>query len=286
MDKHRFETADPKQAGLLEAARGRPAPYTQGRVIALERRLRHCPHVLTLGVRPNLEAYPEEALAMIQVAEKIYYPSVFYADLFDVMGKATFPSAHTYRYVQDKIKQTALFKLLGIPHPRTHVYYGRRQQRRIRSEFDYPFVAKVARGSALGRGVFLIRNDADLETYLAANRVAYIQRYLAIDRDIRAVVIGTEVRHAYWRVAAAGDFRTNLSAGGRILLDPVPRAALDLARRTARKCRWDDVGLDICREAGRWYVLEGNMKYGKAGFRAAGLDYYQMMDTLIANGTL
>jgi ribosomal protein S6--L-glutamate ligase len=272
----------PAQAGLC----GKEVSYPQGRVIALERRLRHCPHVLTLGVRPNLETYPHEELAMIRVAEKIYYPSVFYADLFDAMGKKTFPSAHTYRYVQDKIKQTALFKLLGIPHPRTHVYYGRQQQRRIRSEFDFPFVAKVARGSALGRGVFLIENDAQLAAYLAANRVAYIQRYLAMDRDIRAVVIGTEVRHAYWRVAAAGDFRTNLSAGGRILLDPVPQAALELARGTARKCCWDDVGLDICCEAGRWYVLEANMKYGKAGFRAAGLDYYQLMDTLITNGTI
>jgi ribosomal protein S6--L-glutamate ligase len=262
------------------------AGCAEGRVIALERRLRHCRQVLTLGVRPNLESYPEEALAMIQVAEKIYFPSVFYADLFDAMGKSTFPSAHTYRYVQDKIKQTALFKLLGIPHPRTHVYYGRHQQRRIRSEFAYPFVAKVPRGSALGRGVYLIRDDTQLDTYLAANRVAYIQQYLPIDRDIRAVVIGDHVVHAYWRVAAADDFRTNVSAGGRILLDGVPREALELARQTARKCGWDDVGLDICCTEGRWYVLEGNMKYGKAGFRAAGIDYYHLMDTLIANGTI
>jgi ribosomal protein S6--L-glutamate ligase len=255
-------------------------------VIALERRLRHCPHVLTLGVRPNLETYSEASLAMILAADKIYYPSVFYADLFDVMGKATFPSAHTYRFVQDKIKQTALFKLMGIPHPRTHVYYGRHQQRRIRTEFAYPVVAKVARGSALGRGVYLIRTDAQLAAYLADNRVAYIQTYLPIDRDIRAVVIGSQVVHAYWRVAPSGDFRTNISAGGRIRLDPVPPDALTLARETARRCGWDDVGLDICRCEGRWYVLEANMKYGKAGFRAAGIDYYHLMDTLIANGTL
>lgn len=255
-------------------------------VIALERRLRHCRRVKTLGVRPNLESYPREELAMIDAAHKVYYPSVFYADLFDAMGKATFPSAHNYRYVQDKIKQTALFKLLGIPHPRTHVYYGRHQQRRIAAEFAYPFVAKVPRGSALGRGVFLIQDDAQLEVYLNANRVAYIQQYLPIDRDIRAVVIGSEVVHAYWRVSAAHDFRTNVSAGGRILLEPIPREALELARQTAGRCGWDDVGLDICSVAGHWYVLEGNMKYGKAGFRAAGIDYYQLMDTLIANGTI
>jgi ribosomal protein S6--L-glutamate ligase len=259
---------------------------TDKRVIALERRLRNCRRVLTLGVRPNLESYPAEDLAMIQEAEKIYYPSVFYADLFDVMGKRIFPSAHTYRYVQNKIKQTALFKLMGIPHPRTHVYYGRQQQRRIRSEFAYPFIAKVARGSALGRGVFLIRNDDQLTAYLAANRAAYIQQYLPIDRDIRVVVIGTQVVHAYWRVARDGDFRTNVAAGGRVRLEAVPQAAKDLALSTAFRCGWDDVGLDICCHEERLYVLEANMKYGKAGFRAAGIDYYQLMDQLIDHGTI
>jgi ribosomal protein S6--L-glutamate ligase len=255
-------------------------------VIALERRLRNCRLVRTLGVQPNLESYPPEDLAMIQLAEKIYYPSVFYADLFDVMGKATFPTAHTYRYVQNKIKQTALFKLAGIPHPRTHVYYGRQQQRRIRAEFAYPFVAKVARGSALGRGVYLIQNDDQLAAYLADNRTAYIQEYLPIDRDIRVVVIGAQVVHAYWRVARAGDFRTNVSAGGRIRLEGVPQAAKDLALSAARRCGWDDVGLDICCYQDRLYILEANMKYGKAGFRAAGIDYYQLMDSLIENGTI
>lgn len=268
--------------------RGRPAGAAKDekRVIALERRLRHCPHVVTLGVKPNLESYSPADRELLHSAEKIYYPSVFYADLFDVLGKAIFPSAHTYRYVQDKIKQTALFKLAEIPHPRTHVYYGRHQQRRIRTEFAYPFVAKVARGSALGRGIYLIRDDTQLEAYLARNRVAYIQEYLPIDRDVRAVVVGDRVVHAYWRLAAPGDFRTNVSAGGRISLDPVPEAALALAHETARRCRWNDVGLDICNHEGRWYLLEANMKYGKAGFRAAGIDYYHLMDTMIANGTL
>jgi ribosomal protein S6--L-glutamate ligase len=138
----------------------------------------------------------------------------------------------------------------------------------------------------MGRGVYQIRNAAELADYCNIPGPAYIQQYLPIDRDIRVVVIGAEVRHAYWRVSAAGEFRTNVAAGGRILLDAVPRAALDLARHTARKCRWDDVGLDICYAAGQWYVLEANMKYGKSGFRAAGLDYYQLMDDLIANGTI
>jgi ribosomal protein S6--L-glutamate ligase len=251
------------------------------KVIALEGRLRHCRNVMTLGVRTNFSDYSPAEAALIRAAEKIYYPTDFYADLFDAMGKSTFPSYQTYRFVQDKIKQTALFNLLGLPHPRTRVFYGRRQKDRIKEFFRFPFIAKVPRGSAMGRGVFLIAADDDLQDYLQETHPAYIQEYLPIDRDMRVVVIGRNVVHAYWRLAPPRDFRSNVAVGGEVSLDPVPPQALSLALETARKCRWDDVGIDICRWENRFYVLEANMKYGKEGFRTAGIDYIRLMEKLI-----
>ncbi|MFP4349081.1 MAG: RimK family alpha-L-glutamate ligase, partial [Desulfococcaceae bacterium] len=60
----------------------------------------------------------------------------------------------------------------------------------------------------------------------------------------------------------------------------------DLALNTARSCGWDDVGIDICAFDGWFYVLEANMKYGKEGFRQAGIDYTRLMETLIENGEI
>ena len=242
--------------------------------------------VQTLGVRPNFEDYSRAERELIDKADKIYYPSSFYAELFDTIGKPTFPSYHTYQFAQDKIKQTAVFNMAGICHPRTRVFYGKRQKGKITDYFDFPFIAKIPRGSALGRGVFLVCNHEELDQYLAHQGPAYIQEYLPIDRDIRVVVIGTQVVHAYWRIAGPGDYRTNLAAGGRVSLSAVPREALELALHTARTCGWDDVGIDICRHAGRYYVLEGNMKYGREGFRQAGLDYEQLMAQLMAQGEI
>ena len=255
-----------------------------GQALALEARLRSCRNVRTIGVRPNFMDYSQEEVTLIRCAEKIYYPTAFYADLFDAMGKSTFPSYHTYKCVQDKIKQSALFQLVGLPHPKTHVFYGKRQQLKIKRRFQYPFVAKEPRGSAMGRGVFLIENDADLEQYTIDRHVCYIQQYLPIDRDIRAVVIGSQVVHAYWRIAKEGEFRTNVARGGHISLESVPEAATDLALHAAQTCRWDDVGLDICYFNGRYMILEANMKYGREGFRAAGIDYYAMMERMIDEG--
>lgn len=256
------------------------------KIIALEARLRACKNVLTLGVLPNFSDYSPEAADLIRRAEKIYYPTTFYADLFDAMHKKTFPSYHTYKCVQDKIKQTALFNLLNIPHPRTRVFYGNRQKNSITDRFTFPFIGKIPRGSAMGRGVFLIRNKDELSAYCAMTNAAYIQEYLPMERDIRVVIIGDKIVHSYWRIAPPGEYRTNVAVGATISLDPVPSPALDLALHTARTCGWDDVGIDVCMHDGRFYVLEANMKYGKAGFSAAGLDYIKLMETMIENGEI
>ncbi len=71
--------------------------------------------------------------------------------------------------------------------------------------------------------------------------------------------------------------------GGRVCLDRTPPEALDLALRTAGSCRWDDVGIDICQHEGNFYVLEANMKYGKEGFRQAGINYIALMEAMIEN---
>jgi ribosomal protein S6--L-glutamate ligase len=256
------------------------------RAIALGARLQGCRNVRTLGVRANFLDYSSGERELIQKAAKIYYPSSLYAEVFDAMGKGIFPSIHTYRCAQDKIRQTALVQLLNIDHPRTRVFYGRRQKQVINDYFNFPFIAKQPRGSAMGQGVYLIRNPDELKAYLNRCDPAYIQEYLPVDRDIRVVVIGGRIVHAYWRIAPRNDFRANLAVGGDVCLDPVPRQALDLALNTARFCSWNDVGIDIIAYQDRFYVIEGNMKYGKEGFRKAGIDYVRLMESLIDDGVI
>ena len=259
----------------------RPLPF-----VAIEKRLRNCKNVITLGVKPNFSDYTEQEQKLITDADKIYYPSQFYADLLDAMGKKTFPSCYTYKCVQDKIKQSALFQLAKIPHPQTRFFYGKQKQHKITDFFTFPFIAKIPRGSAMGRGVFLVRNSRDLDEYCSQTHVAYIQAYLPIKKDLRVVIIGEKAVLAYWRVAPENEFRTNISLGGRVALDSVPQAAVDLALHTATRCGWNDVGIDIIEYKDHFYVIEANMKYGKEGFRAAGIDYTQMMEQMLETGQI
>ena len=119
-----------------------------------------------------------------------------------------------------------MFELLEIPHPRTRVYYGKRQKKKIIDDFAFPFVAKIPRGSAMGRGVYLIQQNNELSDYLKITNTAYIQEFLPSDRDIRVVIIGEKIVHAYWRIAPENDFRCNIAVGGRVCLDSIPADAL------------------------------------------------------------
>ena len=260
--------------------------HAQRLFVAFERRLQPCRDVVTLGVKPNFFDYSDEERQLIHRTPKIYYPSLFYADLFDSLGMKTFPGGHTYRCAADKIKQTTLLQMAGLPHPRTRLFFGRRQKRRIEALFSYPFIAKIPRGSARGRGVFLIKDRQELAAYCEKSHVAYIQDYFPAKKDIRVVVIGHKPVLAYWRVAGAGEFRTNIACGGRIDLDHIPEAAVTLALSAARRCGWDDVGMDIMVYKNRYYVLEANMKYGRQGFDAAGLNYYRLMEEMMAGGEI
>jgi len=254
------------------------------RPVALGARLKHFPQIQTLGFKPNFKAYTVDEQKLILNAKKIYYPTAFYADLFNTMGKETFPSFHTYKFALDKIKQTAAFHLLGIPHPETRVFYGKKQKQTILDFFTFPFIAKKARGSAQGRDIHLINNADDLTSYLENIGPAYIQEYLPIERDMRIIIIGRKIRLAYWRIASLDTFKTNLFQGGNISFNPLPQKALDLACMTAAKCGWDDVGIDILEKNNRFYVLEGNMKYGTKGFCKAGIDYKKLLARLILEG--
>jgi len=254
------------------------------RPVAIGARLKQYPEIHTLGFKPNFQDYSAHEQKLILNAKKIYYPTAFYADLFNAMGKKTFPGFHTYKFAMDKIKQTAIFNMLDIPHPKTKIFYGKKQKQTILNSFAFPFIAKKARRSSKGNDVYLIQNKDGLLRYLKDKGPAYIQGYLPIDRDMRVIIIGKKIRLAYWRIAAPDNFKTNLSQGGAISFKPLPQKALDLALTTALKCGWDDVGIDIIEHNNQFYVLEGNMKYGTKGFRKAGIHYKEMMATLIVEG--
>lgn len=252
-------------------------------LISLGYKPQGCRRVRVTGLRPNIDDYPSADREWIIKSKKILYPTRYYAQPLTDAGKKVFPSARQYFYHGDKIRQTALFNLLGLPHPKTRVYYGR-WARRALDEFRFPFVAKIPCRIGQGRGVFLIENEKDYTAYLGLTRTAYVQERLEIERDLRVVAIAGRLLTAYWRLAPEGDFRTNVRQGGRIDFSGVPEEGVEFGLEAARRCGFDDVGLDLCLHQGGWFILEANMHYGREGIKAAGLSWTAFFDRLIEDG--
>jgi len=255
------------------------------RFVALGSRLKGVPEVLTLGVKPNFADYSEEERKIILDAAMILYPTTNYAQFFSTMGKPFFPSLETCLYADEKIKQTTLFSMLSVPHPRTRIYYHLHHHNILR-DFSFPFVAKVPRASSGGRGVYKIENPEQLQAYLCLTHVAYIQEYLPHDRDLRIILVNYEPILSYWRHRDPANFRSNLYQGGIPQFFEIPDEALSLAREAALRCRFNDVGLDLILCKGKWYVIEANMEYGRKGLRMKGLNLKQILREKLLSGEL
>ena len=253
--------------------------------IALGSRLQGIPEVLTLGVKPNFYDYTHRERELISGSSIILYPTLNYAQFLMTMDKKIFPSLETYLYADEKIKQSTLFYMLGIPHPRTRIYYHLHHAD-ILKDFSLPFIAKLPRASAQGRGVFKINNSEELERYLRLTHVAYIQEYLPHERDLRVILINYTPILAYWRVSPPGGFKTNLFQGGSIDFDGIPEEGLRLAQEYSRICNFNDVGLDIILSNGEWYLIEANMLYGRKGLRMKGMDLKEIIREKLLSGEL
>jgi ribosomal protein S6--L-glutamate ligase len=274
-----------KSENICNAAEGSFARQGDPLRLSLGKRMRASPSFHCHGVQPNWDDYADEVKEAIVDAREIFYPSPLYEDIFRSLGKATYPRNY-YSFLGNKIRQTSLFQLLGISHPRTRIYYGRNRLTRICRDFPYPFVAKTPVGSSRGYGVYLIQCEVDLANYLQDHRPAYTQEYLPLARDLRVVLIKGRVVHAYWRIHQPGEFRNNVAQGGEISFDDIPSEALDFAADVARQCGFEEVGLDICRVDGRYYVIEANMVFGLEGFRRRGLDLCEVLCNLEEKGLL
>ncbi|MFH1351565.1 MAG: RimK family alpha-L-glutamate ligase [Pseudomonadota bacterium] len=253
--------------------------------VALGSRLKGITEVITLGVKPNFCDYTLHERELIFQSPIILYPTLNYAQFFTTIGKKIFPSLETYLYADEKIKQTTLFYLADIPHPYTRIYYHLHHGD-IMNDFSFPFVAKLPRASAQGRGVYKIENMEDLEKYLQFTPIAYIQEYLPHERDLRVILINYEPVLAYWRECPPGSFKTNIFQGGSFNFEDIPEEAIGLAREFSRKCKFNDVGLDLIQNNGRWYLIEANMKYGRKGLRMKGMDLKEILREKLLNGEL
>jgi ribosomal protein S6--L-glutamate ligase len=156
----------------------------------------------------------------------------------------------------DKYLSLAMLARAGIRVPQTIVVQGEASARRAWDQLGGSCVAKPLFGSR-GRGISRITSDSEA-TAIGAGGVAYLQEFIPHPGwDLRILVVGDDA-FAMRRVAVAGEWRTNVSLGGRPEAVEVPAEVIAIARHAAATVGATIAGVDILPGPDGPVVLEVN----------------------------
>ena len=164
----------------------------------------------------------------------------------------------------DKLLTARLLRRAGLPHPRTAHIRPDRPFPAVRP----PVVVKPRFGSG-GTAVTLCPDEDSLVDTLARLSSApwFEQQGVLVQElvppqgyDLRVLVAGQRIVGAIFRIAADGEWRTNIALGGsrRPVADP-PVQACEIALAAALEAGTALVGVDLVQDGlGGWTVIELN----------------------------
>ncbi len=178
----------------------------------------------------------------------------------------------------NKFATSLALQSAGIATPRTAVTTSLVEAKAILKDFKRA-VSKPLFGFK-GREIFLIEDgvQADLsrlEGILLKEGLVYLQEFIAQERprDIRAFVVDSRVLGAIYRVAAEGQWISNLSRGGRPAACKITSEIENLACRAAEAVGAVYCGVDLLETASGLKVIEVNgTPSGKGIFDALSVD--------------
>jgi RimK family alpha-L-glutamate ligase len=162
----------------------------------------------------------------------------------------------------DKLLTARILRRAGLPHPATRLVRGDR----VGVLPEAPVVVKPRHGS-WGRSVTLCSTAAELDTELArirgepwyAAHGALLQELVPpVGHDLRVVVAGDRVIGCVRRVAAEGEWRTNVALGARRVEANAPLDAIRIALAAANEIAATLVGVDLLPTDDGFTILEVN----------------------------
>ncbi len=211
----------------------------------------------TIIRKTNIELMREVTEAVSDRPDFVLFwdKDIYVAKWLEGQGLRLFNSAVAIEQCDDKALTHLALRDSGIVMPRTilapkrftapqsHAYAAAAV-----SAFGYPMVVKECFGS-FGQQVYLAHDDASLHVIMEriGTRPFLFQEFVehSRGRDVRLQVVGNRVVAAMKRVSQNGDFRANVSNGGKMFAFVPPPAFERMALDCVAALGLDFAGVDI-----------------------------------------
>lgn len=195
--------------------------------------------------------------------KKIFYCLNKYYNLFgfqhysDVLGHITdqlenqdnilIPSKHEASHWENKLFMHREFDRLGINTPKTDILSIKEI---LYADHDYPFLIKDP-NSAGSAGLYKIKDKKDIEdlhkdVFKNPSKLLLKQRLINMRSDLRVILIGDEIVHAYWRKNPSDEWKpTSTSFGSRVVFGEFPEQWRSHIIETFKKLEIATGGFDV-----------------------------------------
>ena len=170
------------------------------------------------------------------------------------------PSLETQFPNKSKENVTLFCEKHNLSHPKTEIFYDRKEGYRYLEKCDYPVIIKRSYGPSNYGGYYVhkVKSKEEAKKLFDEKKYMpmYIQECIPLKADIRVMLIGHKPACAFWRVAGEDMDLTNTSQGGYMTYEGVPMGALELAVEASKAAKAEYWACDIAEYDGKFYILE------------------------------
>lgn len=216
---------------------------------------------------------------------------VLLAKMLESAGLRVFNSADAIFYCDNKAYTALLLQKEGVPTPQSFVapltyegigYRDKGFLKKITAETGYPVVVKELYGS-FGQQVSLVRNENELFALVDTfgSKGFLLQRFVetSAGKDVRINVVGDRAVCSMLRYSVNGDFRSNISNGGKAECFEPDDETKAVAVAACRALGLDFAGVDVLfGEGGKPLVCEVNSNpHFKSSLDCTGVDMSEII---------
>lgn len=238
----------------------------------------HCYMDITTNqpsVRYQGEDLPHYDAVIPRIGASVTFYGTAVVRQFEMMGTFCVNESVAISRSRDKLRSLQLLSRKGIGLPRTG-FANRPDKIRdlVKNVGGAPLVIKLLEGTQ-GIGVVLADTDkaaeSIIEAFMGLKANILVQEYIGESKgsDIRCFVVGGKVVAAMKRVAAEGEFRSNLHRGGSAEVTRLSRSERATALNAAKVMGLNVCGVDILQSNRGPVVMEVNSSPGLEGIEQA-----------------